>query len=137
MARRAKPANGHPQQPKEEASAKPESEAEKQLTFHYIKSNNFRVIHCDGVFGGPCPNGRGLTMGLFSERFPVPLQTTHKLTEASGVGEELARIGRAGIVREVEVEVILAPEEAEALATWIMKHLEQLKTLAAKAKDTK
>lgn len=98
---------------------------EQRLTFHYIKSNGFRVIHVDGVHGGLTPNLK-VQMALFSERSPIPQQVVHRVepgpTEGTfKLGEEVkeARVERKDIVREVEAEVVMDPAVAKSVAEWL------------------
>ena len=46
---------------------------QSKVEFHYIKSNHFRVIHADGVYGGATPRGfiiwiSSLNVALFHEK---------------------------------------------------------------------
>lgn len=104
-------------------------EPPKTIRYHYIKSTAFRVVHADGVFGGPTPKGY-LQLDFFNERFPIPQVIEHSIAEIKGdkasVGEELSRSGREGVVREVEVGVVLDRESAEALRDWLTRHIDQL-----------
>lgn len=95
-------------------------ESPKEVTFHYLKSNSFRVIHCDGVAGAWSPNGRFLHMALFSERMPIPIETVHRL-EDGNLGAEISQTGRQGVVREVDVDVVLTRDIAEKIGKWLTK----------------
>ena len=79
-----------------------------EVSFDYIKSNIFRVIHADGAFGGLAPNGN-IHMALYNERQAIPTQMVYAL-EGIGLGPEIKgkRKGRGGLVREVEVDVIMS-----------------------------
>ena len=59
-----------------EAEAKTEKQVlaevlPEQLEFHYIKSNQFRVIHVDGGIGSITPKGF-IHFALYSERLAIP-----------------------------------------------------------------
>ena len=105
------------------------------IRFDYIKSSLHRVIHADGVVGGP--TGRGnLTATFFSERAPIPQQVSHAVVkdEATNVirlGEEIqgTRIAREAIVREADVTVVMDLKTAQALHVWLGHHLETLANL--------
>ena len=96
------------------------------FTFHYIQSNQFRVIHVDGMIGGPSPAMDGIQMALFSEREPIPLSVAFKLSE-DGSPEEIRREGRDGITREVDVNAIMSIDTAERLGTWLLEQVESLR----------
>ena len=102
------------------------------IRFDYLKSNFHRVVHADGVVGGP--NGGGtLTINFWNERAPIPQQVTHQLIHEEGsnaltLGDEIvsARVSREAIVREVEVSVTMSPQAARGLHSWLARHLETL-----------
>ena len=95
----------------------------KTINFDYIKSNQFRVIHADGVHGGLHPKGYAIQMAFFSERQPIPRRETYNFD-----GEKLTGIKktdkRDAIVREVEVEVILDLDMAISLHKWLSEKIE-------------
>ena len=96
-----------------------------RIDFHYVKSNDFRVVHCDGVWGGTTPRGY-LTMSVYSERSPIPQKLTHEVTQEGWVGTEIERDSKGGIIREVGVEIIMDLEIARSVLTWLQTHVENL-----------
>lgn len=101
-----------------------------RVKFHYIKSNAHRVIHVDGVIGGPTPNGH-IHASLFSERIPIPTAVEHEteVIEKDGqsvlkLGAEASHEGKAGFVREVEMGVVLTANMARKLRHWLKQNLE-------------
>lgn len=112
---------------KKKKSIKPEEK--RRVTYDMIKSNQFRVIHADGVFGGLGP-GRNLFFTLFAERPAMPTQLTHELDESEGgmkLGKELTalRQSRGTVIRDLEVGVIMSPGGAAALYRWLKGKLEE------------
>lgn len=90
-----------------------------RLTFDYIKSNLFRVIHVDGVLGGPGPRG-SIHVNFFSERLPIPTRQVFALAEgALGKEDEALRESRPGIVREVETAVVMDVPTAKVFLHWL------------------
>lgn len=116
-----------------EAAAVP-AEGEKktidQVRFHYIKSNSFRVIHADGAFGGLSPRG-GIHMALYNERLPIPRETVHEVTPEGKLGKEIRpeRVAREGIVREVEVGVVMSIDTTRSLIEWLTRKVEEAEKL--------
>lgn len=103
---------------------------EKTIDFHYIKSNTFKVVHCDGVWGGATPRGY-ITINFFSERSPIPQKLTHALVEKQDekgqlLGEEIDRKSKSGVIREVDVEVIMDLRMAKSLNNWLARHIASL-----------
>ena len=102
----------------------------KSIDFHFIKSNYFRVVHCDGVWGGSTPLGY-LVMNVYSERHPIPQKVTKEITSEGGLGEDV-REGKQGLVREVEVELVLDLSMAKSLIAWLEKHTKNLEKILQK-----
>ena len=93
--------------------------------FHFIKSNSFRVVHCDGVWGGTTPRGY-ITMSVYSERSSLPQKVTHQVLDQGLIGQETGKEGKEGIIREVDVEVIMDLNMAKSLVTWLEGHIKFL-----------
>ena len=97
----------------------------EEFDFHFLKSSNFRVVHCDGVWGGTTPRGY-ITMSIYSERSPFPQKVTHEVAKNGAIDKEKRREGKEGIVREVEVEVVLDLATAKTLIPWLQGHIQFL-----------
>ena len=93
---------------------------ELEIEFQFEKSNLFRVIHVDGVFGGISPGSKLLHMAVYNERQPIPKVVTHKIDKGI-IGQEILekREGRHGLFREIEADLIISEETAIALRTWL------------------
>lgn len=92
------------------------------IKFHYIKSKDFRVIHGDGAWGGMTPRGY-ITIGFYSERNPIPQELTHEVNADGQLGPIVQRKTKEGIVREMEVEVIVDLDAAKSLIQWLQNHV--------------
>lgn len=94
------------------------------INFNYIKSSCFRVVHCDGVIGAPTPQAN-ITASIFSERVPIPQQVALKVDSTGHLGAEIKerRIQREGIVREVEVELVMSVEVAKQFSDWLLANI--------------
>ena len=105
-------------------------EQPKSVRFNYIKSNGFRVVHVDGVVGGVAPRG-AIFAALFSERVPIPEVTVQHLGEGGILGDEITedRKVREGIVREVEVGLMMDLQIAEAFHAWLGANIQSLKDI--------
>lgn len=107
-----------------------------EIRFFFEKSQNFRVIHCDGAFGGPAPNASvGLIhMALFSERLPLPKSVVHEI-QGGQIGHELLekRDSKDGVFREVEADVIMSLATAASIRDWLTEQIrviEDFKSMA-------
>ena len=99
----------------------------KTVTVDYIKSNSFRVVHADGIFGGLTPS-LDIHIDIWSHRQPIPQRSIYKVTEDGKLGSELQdeRIVRADFVREVEVGVVLDANVAKSLIKWLQDKVKQV-----------
>lgn len=100
-----------------------------EIVFNYIKSSQFRVIHCDGAIGGPTPNGN-IHVTLYSERPAIPQVTVQTISNGI-LGEVTRSLGRSGVVRELEVDAILDVQRATALRDWLTLRIDELTKLLA------
>lgn len=91
------------------------------------KSNAFRVIHADGVYGGTTPRLQ-LFIAFYNERFPIPKAMTYEVSEAGAPEREIIaeRESKEGIFREVEVGVVFDINVAKAFAVWLTEKVAEL-----------
>jgi hypothetical protein len=92
------------------------------IALNYVKSNQFRVVHVDGVFGGMSPTGL-IHASIFSERFPIPQIIRQVVKEDGTLGEEVDRTIREGVIREAEVDLVMSREVAVVLRDWLTTHI--------------
>jgi hypothetical protein len=105
-----------------------------QLPVHFIKGTCFRVVHANGVWYGGDNQGN-VHMTFFNERSPIPKMMVINL-DGSGhvIGEdESKRETKNGIVREMEVDIVLSLQVAMELHQTLG---ENLKSIQAALKQT-
>lgn len=103
-----------------------------EVTYHYLKSAQFRVVHVDGATAGITPGGL-LHVAIFNERPAIPQQTVHPIEPDGKVGAPTSTITRGGIVREVEVEALMSLDTAKAIHGLLARQIALLEeALAAK-----
>lgn len=104
-----------------------------RIRFHYIKSNLFRVIHVDGALGGI--TSRGLVhCAVYSERQAIPQTTEHEVTAEGRLGAQSSQEGKEGIVREMDVDLIMTKQTAIELRDWLNDRIGELDRLELGAK---
>jgi len=115
-----------------------EPEIPKEIKFHYIKSQYFRAIHVDGFIGGVTPN-LDIHMALFNERSPIPQESVYRITEEGKLADEIMdrRKSREGIVREVEADLIMKLEKAQALVEWLEEKIKTVRELLEERKKAR
>lgn len=88
------------------------------VQFHYIKAKGFRVVHVDGAVGSLTPRGL-IHAALFSERLPIPKMSSHQIGKDGSIGSPIAQETRSGVVREVEISLLMDRNTAESLRIWL------------------
>lgn len=103
------------------------------IDLNYLKSADFREVACDGILGGPTPQGK-LWLAFYTERFPLPRKVRHGIERTNddrwqfrGNDDGSPLEGLTGIVRNVEFGVYLSIETAEQLHQWLGTKIEELK----------
>ncbi len=101
-----------------------------KIEFHYKKSSLFRVVHSNGAWGGLTPD-LDVFVAFFNSRPPIPETVVHELSEEGVVGPEVPelKVSKNGIVREVEVGVIMKPEDVRNLITFLQDRLDNIKKI--------
>lgn len=107
--------------------------AQDTISFDYIKSKQFRVIRVDGVHGGLAPKAHVIQMAFFSERRPIPRKETFQLKEGQ-LGEQIDRIERDAIIREVEIEALVDLDTAKSISKWLEEKIQLMTKLEEKLK---
>ena len=101
-----------------------------QMPVHFIKSPSFRVVHASGVwYGGDSQQNLHLT--FFNERTPIPKKLVLNLDEQGMVvGEDLSkRDSKEGVIREVEVDIILSIPSAVEFYRTLGENLKVVKAI--------
>jgi hypothetical protein len=96
-----------------------------QVAFHYVKSNGFRTVHGDGMIGSVTPRGL-IHFAIYTERPAIPQVVVHELDTQGKVGAIVGSpMGRDGIVRELEVDIVLDLQTAKSFREWLDLRLEE------------
>jgi hypothetical protein len=90
----------------------------REISFNYVKSNFFRVIHSDGAWGGLSPRG-DIHIAFYNERAAIPDFSRFVISPVGGIVEPERFEASSELVREVEVDVIVDLTTAKALRTWL------------------
>jgi hypothetical protein len=93
---------------------------DEKISFDYLKSQFFRVVHADGAIGGITPSGC-IHFSFYSERPAIPQRQTFALNKDGSLGQSVEEetIVRAAIVRELDVDVVMNIDVARSLAHWL------------------
>ncbi|WP_146140209.1 hypothetical protein [Alsobacter soli] len=97
----------------------------KSLEAFFQKSNFFRVVHADGCYGGLTPRG-SIHCGFYSERVAIPQRTSIPIIDGQP-GPETILEGKEGLVRELDVDVVMDFTTAVSFHIWMRDKLETLR----------
>ncbi len=97
------------------------------IPISYRRSNFNRVIHADGAYGGLTAHA-SIYMALYSEHVAMPETTQMRFDHTLHTAKE-ERPQQTGVTREVETEVIMSIETAQALRDWLQSKIEQYSEL--------
>jgi hypothetical protein len=103
------------------------------IDVHYLKTSSYRSYYVDGIFGGPTAHGK-LYIELFLERSVTPQIIQHKVTAEGTLGEEIDRIGKKGIIREIEAGLIMDISIAKIFRDWLNGKIELYEKLLKEQK---
>jgi hypothetical protein len=111
----------------------------REISFNYVKSNLFRVIHADGAWGGLSPRG-DIHIAFYNERAAIPDFSRIVISQSARVVESETFEATSELVREVEVDVIVDLTTAKGLRTWLDNMISALEdrlkvAIAEKVKD--
>lgn len=97
-----------------------------EVEFHYIKSNHYRIVHSDGAYGGITARGY-LHVTFFNERRAIPKTISLFRDEETAEGKEEVTETIGGVVRELEVGVIMDEQSTAELIEWLTGKLNELR----------
>ena len=99
----------------------------EHVKFHYLKSTHFRTIHADGAIGNITP-GRHVHMAIYNERPAIPREMVHEIKPDGNLGDIIQEgtVVREGIVREMEVDVLMSVEVARSIKIWLEDQIKKI-----------
>ena len=106
--------------------ADPDQNEPLRIDISYQKSNLFRVVHADGVWGGATPRS-DVHMAFFSERTALPKASYFDVINGMPQNEVVTET-RTGVVRELEADIVMSLPVAIATYLWLEDKLQYLRT---------
>ncbi len=87
-----------------------------EFPIYITKSNFYRVVHADGVYGGGTPTPGNIMMTVFSHRVPFPEKIVN-----DGKGNEIVskRDVKYGMEQEFEVSLVMGLDTAKIMLLWL------------------
>jgi hypothetical protein len=101
-----------------------------RVKFFYLKNPQFRVVHVDGGLGGVTPRGL-IHLAVYSERPAIPQAHVQDITPEGKLSPPHAAEGKEGIVRELDVDLMMSKQTATEIRDWLTTKLTELQRLEA------
>lgn len=102
-----------------------------KVEFHYQKSPHYRTIFYEGTYGGVTNRGY-LSMTVYNERNTVPRRSSRPVTKSDEktrqleLGAEQVEEGLEGVLRNLEVTILMDVNAAREFFTWFQDKLNDL-----------
>lgn len=90
----------------------------KEITFHHIKSDGFKTVFITGATGGATVNSL-INMNLYTDRTVIPSELTFEIDNNVKLGKEIKRVSKQGVIRDVQVGVLMDLEVAKNLIKFL------------------
>jgi len=108
----------------------------RKIPFSYQKTDGYRTVTVSGAIGSSTPNG-DIFMAVYTDRPHIP-QASYISVDSDGkvLGKEELQIS-VGLVREVEVGLIMNIETAKKVREWLGQHIDGLEAMLKKTESLK
>jgi hypothetical protein len=103
-----------------------------ETPYHVTKSNFYRVVHADGVYGGGTPTPGNIMMTIFSHRAPFP----EKMVRDANGNEILSkRDVKHGLEQEFEVSLVMNLATAKVMLSWLTNTIRNTETALQQVRE--
>lgn len=97
----------------------------KEITFEYLKSNDYKIVPVTGAVGGLNAYG-DLVVNLHYERPPIPKKLTHFIDNNGHLDSDPIVETKDSIIRDVQIGLSMRPEIARELARWLNEQIDKM-----------
>jgi hypothetical protein len=90
-------------------------------------------VHADGVIGNITPKN-DIFVSFYNERSPLPDTLTFEVTPNGEIGKEIKserEFQTTGVIREMEVGIVIDIDFARSLALWLTNLIQQSEKLGS------
>jgi hypothetical protein len=103
------------------------------IPVYYQRGRHYRTIEAEGAQAGITPRGK-VQFTLFSELRPTPEFVLHRVSPTGNLGDVLEQVVKEGIVREVEVNVVMDLATTVQFIDLLQRTLQQIQALSEQRK---
>jgi hypothetical protein len=108
---------------------------QQEVTFNYLKSQFFRVIHADGAWGGVSPRG-DIHISFYNERMAIPDKSRVVISESGNALKPEEFESTSAVVREVEADVVVDLTTAIQLRDWLNNKISTLEAMIRAVRES-
>ena len=106
---------------------------DRQVKFVFQYDPNYRLIACNGVWGGVTSRG-DFRLEFMVESQAIPDYVINTINEEAGeIGKEIERVPGKHFVRQLQVGIIMSPDNVAIFAAWLMNKLNEIQRIADEA----
>jgi hypothetical protein len=101
----------------------------RQIEFLFKRAQDYRIVASNGAWGGITTRG-DIHLDFFVERQATPESLTQTVSDDGVLGPPVDSEETRPVVREIQVGVLLSPEQTKNLVDFLndkLKQLEQIK----------
>ncbi len=95
------------------------------VKYNFIKSQQYRDIQIDGIWGGVHPGGY-IQMAVFKDKSHLPEMVEYEVGEDGRIGKESSRELPDGITRVLEVDIAMNLNVAIVMRDWLNQRIREL-----------
>lgn len=106
----------------EKDGEKPQEKSERSVEFNFDEDSGYRIVAANGVWGGITNRG-DLLLDFTVDHTTVPERLEQALGEDGKLGRELRRFPPRTVTRRRQIGVLLALDDAESIARFILDKL--------------
>ena len=93
----------------------------ESMSIVYEESDDRPTVVASGAYGGPSPDGSVVVAHLFTEYGTIPSIEEHEVQEGGRIDLDGGnRIRRGDVTRRIQSTVVLSPESAARLGTFLL-----------------
>ena len=100
-------------------------DADQNVRISYPASNDYKVVHANGAYGGITPDGTEIKFDLYQE-YSQPLEYETRQIHGVKMGDTISKQpATPDIVRERVVGVVMTLDKAKVLANWMIEKIQK------------
>ena len=101
-----------------------------ELEFFFKTDKDYRIVASNGAWGGITPRG-DIHIDFFVEKLATPVSVKNSISEDGAIGAVIEIMPKKQVVRELQVGVLMTPDQAKNLVKFLNDKIEQIEKIKA------